>query len=550
MSTKHYDFSSPLGKTELVLDNWKSQAALIDNDVIASSHECPIMGGIENTANTLKKNGAHFTTIPLNPLSKDVNFLMQNYITIQAKLTFTTEAGGATTAALKNKYNLHIFTPSTACLPSRIMLLCGNSILWSNQYQREEAICTMNSLPAGLINKSSDYTTTDKLLKLKSIPGAHLLLTDDTFTQGTTKDIEVMLTFNIDLSHLTPLISNIMFTTPEMGELRLRLFFDDLEQAFNFAITPVVNTVDISPIVSHNPLGSAFINDGTTAGNSIKVTLKDWEFVNKGLEIVQSCFAIRDESKIEIKKYIAQDNKLIIPTQTWSTFTSTTQMTSRNPDLTFLLSAYNINTLVFLFPNTNSSTVFTNPYIKTLDVKYNSKSITFIPYSECNKRMLKDTVQALINDDYYAANDNLLDSILPGYLEIQNDINVAKGAGVTPFTTIIKHQTDTCKLISYPNKYCVAFQLSPINSFEKGFSPASSNQSTAQVRVKMETYDSATVLPADARGVNPTIYKNLGVENRNAFALALCDCCLVLDYNPIVGSAQSGSVVFAEPFII
>lgn len=578
--TQHYSLDSGIGATKLVLDNWKSQAMIIDNDVMPESKECPVIPGFENTANTLSKSGAHFTTVPLNPMSRDVNFLYQNYITIKSHLKFSIACGSKVATSLVNSGKLCIYVPSTCMLPSRIMLLSGNSIIWSNQYQRQEAIVTMCSLPQGVVSKSCDYTTLSKLINNENFPGFTLPL-DATIGANGNKEVEVDLNLNIDINQLSPILSNIVFTTPDMGNLRLRLFFENLEEAFSWsyvsykgmASTSLTSNSDTNAtdpftaqIVERIPLNESYkiaIGDqGTPDNSAINISLTDWSFVGDGLSITQSCFGVREESKIEMKKYIAQDNKLIIPTQCWNCVLSNNTISKQqtNASITFNLSAYNVNTIAFLFPTIQDKLIFHNPIFKTFNCKYNSKSLNYVPYGEFDKRMIKDTIQALINDDYYAVNENLFDSIAPSVLNAKftsvagGNLTKSYYSMAVPVTTDATYPRNT-QFLKYPNLFTVAFNVSPVNTFEKGFSVASSNQGVIQVRVdyNLETETLVRNIYSNTDGytlLNDMDKKFPASKEVQALCLCLCDCCLVLDYNPVVGSAQTGSVVFAEPFIV
>lgn len=568
---QHYNLDNTTGRTKLVLDTWKNQAMIIDNDVLPESKECPVIPGFENTANTLSKNGAHFTTVPLNPMSRDVNFLYQNYITIKFELTFDIDCG-AGAGTINEEGRICIFTPSTAMLPSRIMLLSGNSILWNNQYQREEAIVTMCSLPQGVVSKSCDYTTLSKLINKENYPGftfeadANLL----TLNNGH-RSVKVRMSLNIDVNQLSPILSNIVYTTPDMGSLRLRLFFDDLEKAFSWCYIPYCG--DLATQIKRNyiqriPLDYAY-NLVYNANNvTVRVSLKDWSLFDEGITITQSCFGIRDESKIEMKKYIAQDNKLIIPTQCWSCSLSSDYMTpNNNGTLTFNVTNYNVAVVAFLFPSMKNNHIYKNPVFTSLNVKYNSKSLNYVPYGLFDKRLIKDTVQALINDDFYAVNENLFDSVAPSIFNAnfisKCDDTTANPRVYAPIdmsyfditkNTRINRSSGCAQYNKLPNLYTVAFNVSPVNTFEKGFSVASSNEGVIQIRVDYQLCNDALIKNiycqhGQIANLN-TIDTSFPVENVQALCLCLCDCCLVLDYNPIVGSAQTGSVVFAEPFVV
>lgn len=542
MNTQHYDLSSR-GHNALVLDTWKAQASIVDSDVIPASRENPVIQGTENQASSIKMTGGQsFTTFPLYPLTKDVNFLFQNYINVTLNLTFKiTLSEGCT----KFDDDLAIYLPSTSCLPSRIQLLCGNSSVWSNTFHRQEARITSASLPNSVIDKSPDYFAINKLFRKHEFPG--LYVTINGLEDATEYVVKSTLNLNIDLNQLTPLLSNIPFVTSEMGELRLRMFFENLERAFCYSVCPKKSNIEPSrPIVEVLPLDASYpINVVNKASTQKQITidnisLVDWD-MSQGAEIIQSCFSITEESKMLIKKYIAQDNKITIPTQTWSTNVATGNMSGTNSELVFQMSAYNVNVLAFLFPMYKNDVVYINPLFKELDVKFNSKSVNFIPYKPFDMRIYKDTIQALLNDDCIGANTNLTESINPAYICNGDDDNFSKTKNVLGTT-----RCNTRYFWRDPNNYVLAFGLSPVNTFEKGFNMASSNPGSTQIRLKYSYADRSKLFGGG--GFYDSI-PNLLTTNTpsNPLCACLCDCCLVLEYNPIVGRAQSGCLVYAEP---
>lgn len=540
MNTQHYDLSSR-GHNAMVLDTWKNQATIIDNDVIPASRENPVIQGTENQASSVRMTGGQsFTTFPLYPLSKDVNFLFQNYINLTLNLKFKIVGGeGLKSTALTQ--TLAIFTPATTCVPSRIQLLCGNSSIWSNTFHRQEARITSASLPNSVIDKSPDYFAINKLFRHHEFPG--FIVHSPSLDANATTEITAKLNLNIDLNQLTPLLSNIPFVTHDMGELRLRMFFENLDRAFCWTYYSPSSSVDnVSNIVEVMPL-SQKAKLGTGDKTDVHIELIDWD-MSEGAEIVQSCFGIKEESKVLIKKYIAQDNKITIPTQTWSTNVATGNMKSTNSELVFQASAYNVNVLSFLFPMHKSDVVFVNPLFKELDVKFNSKSVNYIPYKPFDMRIYKDTIQALLNDDCIGANTNLTESINPAYIANGDDDSFTVSNKVLNSAAIAKDKF----YWRNPNNYVLAFGLSPVNTFEKGFNMASSNPGSTQIRLKYSYGDRSKLFA----GYDTSIYQTLPalIENNapsNPICACLCDCCLVLEYNPVVGRAQSGCLVYAEP---
>lgn len=561
--TNHYDLSENIARQMIVLDSFKDMARTINNDVIPASREDVVIAGIENPASALSSTGSVYTTLPLRPVSKDVNFLYKNYIHCRFNLNFTlnttSDSAGTTAANLTQPLNVAISTVSTACLPSRIQLLCGNSIVWQNQFQRQESIAGFCSLPQEIVETSPEFMTCSKVLQKQSIPGAYFTLSTNPTNTGIHK-LSFTLDTTIDLNHLTPLLSNIPFTTTETGDLRLRLFFENLEESFLLTATPTDAPTGLSStnfhVISPQPMNKRFcIYQPTTqaiatASNTIaagvtstaiyiKCSLDDWSAVDFGCEIVQSNFSIKESSRDAIKNYIKSDNKIIIPSQTWSTALSTNKPSSSSGELVWQISAYNIYLLAFLFPYDSSwSCYYPTPPLTSIDIQLNSKSINYIPYKAIDSRVIKDTIQAFINDDRYGANESLANSLkLP---------LASNGSGYDASTYLSWFNYNTCKYdVLNPNCFILSKGLSPPNSFEKGYCYASSNPQSTQLRLKYQLQSGLET------GANNTLNANQSLTSTNsgAYCLALQDCCLVLNYNPDINTAQSGSIIYAEPSV-
>lgn len=550
--TSHYDIDhEQRGKTLMVLDAFRMMAEGVDNDVIPASREDVVISGIENPASTLRSNGNIYTTLPLRPVSKDVNFMFQNYVHHDFKLNIV----GNVDVAPKTDVDFAIYVPCVASAPSRAQLMNGNTSIWQNQFQRAEAMAAMASVPQEIVQTCPEYVTMSKLQNREPIPGGYV-----TWKAGQTQQtFTINLDANADINHLTPLLSNIPFTTTETGDLRLRLFYEKLDEAL--CITPLpAKEYDGSKFTLSNfhvleklPLTKPvkFMTDtqqplatgantiaASTAGqkSTFTFTLQSWEANNAGVEIVQSNFSIKEASREGLKKYIGEDNKLVIPTQTWSTCLSTSVPNgTTTQELIFQVSAYNIYLLAFLFPyNSTWQTYYPHPKMYNIDIMLNSKSVNYIPYNYVDTRVVKDTIQAFLNDDKYGANENLVNSlILAPYTGTPYD--------KTAYASVYADKGGP--LIHRPNNFCIAKGLSPPNSFEKGYCVASSNPQSTQVRFK---YSLGENIDAGIDQLNPgPIY----ATNYQAYCLALQDCCVVLTYNPTVGTCQAGEVVYAEPFV-
>ena len=131
----------------------------VDNDVIPASREDVVISGIESPASTLRSNGNIYTTLPLRPVSKDVNFMFQNYVHHDFKLNIAATVDNPPPVDV----DFAIYVPCVASLPSRLQLMNGNTSIWQNQFQRAEAMTAMASVPQEIVQTCPEYITMSKL---------------------------------------------------------------------------------------------------------------------------------------------------------------------------------------------------------------------------------------------------------------------------------------------------------------------------------------------------------------------------------------------------
>lgn len=633
VTTTHYDFDQSRGRTMLVLDAWKACADAVDNDVIPSTRENLVISGIENPASNLSSSSNTYTTIPLRPCSQNVNFLLNNFINVSFEFTLQAKFS-SDLSPNQNLPDFAVYFPSAAAIPSRIQLLCGNSIVWQNQFQRYEAILAMNALPGQIIDNNAEYTTMEKLLHRKDICGTYIntngyLQSHSITSFNNAFTITFTIDTNIDLNALTPLLSNIPFLTSEMGDLRLRLFFENLEHALcitplpklgyfmgdastislnagsltvsinngagtvKFTDTPTggnaanfeeftttgstitgSGTGDLSTLTNSTaffrysqiqkyPVYSTFgwfKTDGTFVSDAFTFSNLSWKSNSFGVQIVQDNFTINDYSKAAILQYIAHDNRLVIPTQTWSTALATTAPnTTTQQEFIFQISAFNIYAIGFLFPFWSASEVcLPNPYISFVDCMLNSKSLSYIPYTFLGSRALKDTIQACLNDDKWGPNCVLQQSFIERNMSGVDYTDTTTGQlAYSSVLTGITATNSNHVYNSVPNQFSLIFGLSPPNSFQKGYCMASNNPQSTQIRLKsnicpirssVDVSNGDEICTSVNGGAN-----NFQIDYNNSggvqpVCLCLQDCCLVLEFNPALGSCQTGSVAYAEAY--
>lgn len=575
--TTHYDVNEGISRQMLVLDAFKQSSEVIENDVIPSTYKQPRISGIESPASNLGKGKSNYTTLPLAPLTGYVNFLPKNEIQVQMKweIGYTITNFANISNALKNPSNyLAVYLPFSACAPSRCELLIGGSSIWNNSFQRFEALASLSSFRGGYLKGNGQIATMRKISHKEPIPGAYFTF-KDLAASGT---LEASVQFTIDLYTLSPILSNMLFVTRDMGNIRLRLFFDDLDRAV--CVSLCTNSVDdgskFTPTscIERLPLLNTELkltytdSDYDNVDATITFNSFNWYTYNDGIAITQSCFEIEDVSKIELQKYISSDNSLIIPTQVWGTQTSENSGIN-NIQYVYNIQSFNIHLLAFIFPfYTNSDVVLPNPYFHDINIMLNGHTINSQPYKGINDRLVKDIQNAFCNNEH-TLNDITLNSLMPiktnkPYYEFTSD------SDATDFYSIhFQPQTEALFHPELENNFIIAQELSAPNCFEKGYCLASNRQGASQVQFNFSNdrfvrknlfngYDSTTppkivnknqvITVNNMAGGNAKNYAEID-HAKNSYCLALQDACIYLNYDPIAGQCSTGTVMYALPTI-
>lgn len=533
-TTSHYDFDDTIGSTIHTLDVIKNMMAVADHDVIPESREDNVIAGTELNASSLGLNRNTYTTLPLKPASHDINFLYENYIHQQFNMEYEVDIEGNLTKDLL----VAAYSPMSGTLPSRNQLLLGNSPIWENTFHRLESIASLASLPQEIVQTNPEIVTMTKLLNQEPIPGSYLTIPTKDYRTKETLEFKTLIDCNIDLNTYIPILSNLPFIANFMGNLRLRMFYEDLHRAL--CVTPLpINKGELNDkfhVLERIPFNQEFEVDG------VKITfrLKNWEAFSTGCEIVQANYSIKEGSIEAMKRYVEQDNKLLIPTQTWAVTNSGQQPPSHSGgnEFVFQINAYNIHLLAFMFPYNESQVYYPQPRMSNIDIKLNGKSINYIPYKNFGPRTYKDTAQAFLNDDKYGINENLLNSMLSSGYNGKNN-----GEYSVDVWNEMYDNKPWVHVVQQPNNFVLAKGLSPPDCFECGMCTFNSNPQSTQIRYTYNLVDGTNYTD---EGLAPPDYTT---SNINPFCLALQDCCILLSYNKYTQTCQSGTVEYASPVI-
>lgn len=230
-------------KNRIVLDEIRDKIELIESDIIPESLTHPLVSGIENTPTAIKsQNGenyaATFTTFPLSPLNGRVNSLKDNFLNISVAVNFA--IGLCENMANDNDIYLMVGPRDTASIINQLTLLIDNNTIYNTSYQQIESAINMAALPASIVEHNNQYATIDKLLLHKDSPMKLIKIPKADYSDLANRYVDYSLNydFTIDLNRLCVLFSNIDFITSNMGNLRLKIYLNNILQSFYYFVVP------------------------------------------------------------------------------------------------------------------------------------------------------------------------------------------------------------------------------------------------------------------------------------------------------------------------
>lgn len=230
----------------VIIDQMMSQLDAARPGIVPGSVVQAVVSGIQNTpsnivqANISGSSSSSYTTFPLSPIIKNC-CLDKTYLNLEFdinfKFNFTIEE------ALKDNTTLEIplffGLRDTSNLFDRIQILIENAQIWSTVYHREESTLAYCSLPETEIRGNNQYSSIEKMKSGARSPMKRIIIklpyasASDTHNKGAV-DVPLHFKATVDINRLTPLISNLHYTTPHFGNLRLKVFMNEIQKAFFF----------------------------------------------------------------------------------------------------------------------------------------------------------------------------------------------------------------------------------------------------------------------------------------------------------------------------
>lgn len=468
-------------KQLVVLDELRERLEMIDSDIIPESESHPLVTGIENVPTAMVSLDGNsyqstFTTFPLSPLQGRVNYIKDNFLHFVIDFSF-----GITLAEnLPADLYLYVGPRDTASIFNQLQLLIDNNVIWNTTFQHIESAISMASLPASVVDHNNQYATIDKLLAGKSTPmklvkipqypdptGENKSKSYGELSKGTvlqqalcTVPINLSYDFTIDLNRLCVPLSSIDFITSNMGNLRLKVYLNNIDQSFY--VMPVPQGFNIAKATNYDTLNA--VNNGlislvpvswgtvtTTVSTSISMTnpniiaipqkiatfttasaAKNNEFIPIQFvkrpsgyslnfmqvalgEICQTCFDVEESSWDKLSEYFGSIGHVVIPTQQFSTTQfnngSLTIGESIGSSLLANVPGNNITDIVVTATPINAQSCIMNPYLSSIQGLLDGRPLNAVPYDKVNNRAITDFTNACIDTDKDEVNTDYLYSL-------------------------------------------------------------------------------------------------------------------------------------------
>lgn len=563
----------------VILDELMDQLEAAQSGLVPSSIIQSVVSGVQNVPSNIVQSriggnsSTAYTTLPLSPIS-DNCCIDKSYINLQFDCNFTLKATSAAAGTAAQNIPFFVGFRDGAQLFNQIQIMIENSAIWQTVYQREEALIAYNALPETEIRGNPQYASIDKLRENLNSPMKKVIVSLPALGNTETKIVEVHLRFKmtVDLNRLTPLLSNLHYTTPHMGNLRLKLFLQQLEKAmficpdysavrakqqqqswqfYPFATlynngTPenlitVMKLYDVSGNVINSNITSLYIDQPATGTDFI--TFKDDGII----EIVQTNFKIKDDEYKKLTDYFAEMGSVIIPSQTFSTnvFNNSEIVKGNYPQSQIgSVGGYNIDFIsVWQHPPTCPS-IGTKLYGQNIQLILDGRPINPIPYRSIEDKCIVDSTQALIDTDTEEINKDYIRS-LNLYNDPSGQNEYLKVAGLQAYTA--NDYTSTVISFDNPNSFVLNFATNLPDAFHSGACILENSNRQANVRF----------LVGNVLGSGDTLYTqtnypyNLNVYNTDLVSgfTCFCDCCIVLNYDRDRGTCFDGSLSWAAPYV-
>lgn len=612
-----------ISKKFVIIDEVMDMLEAAKSGVVPGSVSQSVVSGIQNVPSNIvqsKINGASasaYTTFPLSPIVKncciDETYLNFEY-DVNTSVTCILSSAPESTDVITMPYWFGI--RDTASQFNQIQVLIENTSIWSTVYQREESVIAYNALPETEVRGNNQYASIEKMQKCMKSPMKRVIwsaLGSDFSAYGgnyaATKNITIHMKCTVDLNRLTPLISNLHFTTPHMGNLRLKVFFQEFAKCLFFcpdygysifrnaacagSSSPTAANVNAAiDAVTSQPLQNQYwsfypfnVYAGTNiAGTAIPfyVTITDTNhknklvvadgiifdnpvvdaitgktpdfmtFANGGIaEIVQKNFEIKGEEYERLTNYFASTGSVIIPTQTWSTSVFNNSAldasnTQWNTSMVGNVGGYNINFIsVFFHPN-NQSTYFNNEFLQNFQLILDGRPVNAIPYEYMNDKCIVDMTQAIIDTDHEEINHSFMDSLT--FLNESDTRDYIDNSAPSLYGNGSLTASINKSSLRNPGTCMYNFSTNLPDAFHSGACILENSNRQAVIRFISTNAKTSNAALTTNRAYFPQYLNSQNVTTTCGFT-CFCDACIVLNFDAARNTCFDGQLSWAAPYV-
>lgn len=571
----------------VILDEIMAQLEAANSGLVKSSVKQAKVSGIQNVPTAINQktiggaSSTSYTTFPLSPLADncclDKSYL---YFNFDVNLGLYIKTANAGTVSQHTKIPIYIGFRDTHALFNQIQFLIEGSTIWQTVYQREESVIAYNSLPEDLIWSSNQYSSIDKMRLNKESPMYRIELDvpNEIKNGGSdTVDIKINFKLTVDINRLTPLLSNFHYTTPHMGNLRLKVFMQELEKAMFFcpdysAFGKDDLTVKMNQYWQFYPLNKFYDVNLMGAGDNsrlipityigtdnapkffshtevaeLKITkakkadVSFLSFERGNAEIIQTTFAIEKEEYERLNDYFTSLGSVIIPTSVWSTNVfnnSNIPQGEWNSTMIGNISGYNIDTIAVWTHPLGNPCCMTKEFLTGIQCLLEGRPINPTPYECFNDEFTTDCRQAIADTDTCDVNNDygrMLD--LFNQKDGEFYTNAADASWIPAITTSTGVRKDH---ISVPNNFVMYFNTNLQDAFHSGACTLENTNKQSVIRlISNRKKIGSSHYPYIVNGENSQLVVGFS---------CLCDACIVLSYDPARGTCFTGQLSWAAPY--
>lgn len=578
----------------VIIDEIMGQLDAAKSGIVPGSVCQAVVSGIQNVPSQITQSrmmstgsSSAYTTFPLSPIVKNC-CLDKSYLNMEFDINFKLRVTG--TANKSYKIPFYFGLRDNSSMFNQLQILIENSAIWTTTYQREESVLSYNSLPETEVRGNNQYSSIQKMKDAKYSPMKRVIVTAATGGTGTV-DVPVTVHFKttIDINRLTPLLSNLHYTTPHFGNMRLKVFLQDFAKCLFFC--PDYNYISNFDGATFANIGSQFCNQywsfyplsefanraipgtqipfyGINAADSQVEVMTNVTFIDPDLgtdfmtfahngtaEIVQTCFDIKEEEYQRLTDYFASIGSIIIPSQTWSSsvFNNSGVVGGQNWPESQIgnVGGYNIDFISVWQHPEGSPCCFNKEFLNNIQLILDGRPVNSLPYAYVNDKCITDTTQAIIDTDHEEINKDYVDSL--AFLNITDTQTYLSQSARAEFGNgQVNSAINRTDLIN-PNTFALNFSTNLPDAFHSGACVLENSNRQAVIRFNSTNQQAAAPFTTDRQHfpfyITASNIANVNSQSTTTGFSTFCDCCIVLTYDPARQTSYDGQLSWAAPYI-